>query len=265
MTDQLQLLIDKLDELMAIAQTSADASARRAAVEAALNVVCEWLTKVRRRLKRLAEQAVSASNLPLSIKFRDAVFADDAVPELQSKEALADFLDAAMPALVAQRIDTSSRISAVIAQILRTYDAFMELKVGVNDLHLQFAKLKRFFCRPPGGGSGDQPGPLDPDSGGGSTAERVDRVRDHISAFATIASFLGQLFGFRSKAEASNDSPFGSRQELVGALTGLLGLAGFALYLDSQEEIPDEDFVPESSSPALARGGGREAQRIAKR
>jgi hypothetical protein len=128
----------------------------------------------------------------LAVPFKDFVRSDPQLEVFRDKEHLIDFLNSSQTLLENQMLHSPAKIQALMDDVNRTYDHFMQEKIAINPLIEQFKKLEGFFCRPPWGGPGGNLVGPDPDNDGpsGVTGSRSEKVCLYLTTATTVGTFL---------------------------------------------------------------------------
>jgi hypothetical protein len=191
----IQVLIDEIDLLVSSAQVAVDPEERVKHLQTALAKACKYLKGVNKRIPQVINEIMGeggfdpgAQALPL----RDIVRKDPQLEMFRDKKHLRDFLDSSKDLLEEQMHTSPEKVKAMLAEVERTYNDFMDQKIALEPLVVQFEKLQRFFCRPPWGGPGGSlVGPEPEDDGpSGVTKSRSETVCRYLTTATAVGTFL---------------------------------------------------------------------------
>lgn len=247
--EQLTQLTDTIDRLVSEARTTTDRKERTLRLQEALARACEMVTRLNRRLKRVADRVLQESGFGeehAAITFRDVVDGNDELAHFQSREALLDFLDSSEPLLVGQLFLSKKKIREILSTVRDTYEQFMDQRVGLSQMCEQFDRLERFFCRPPYNGCGGTPVLDGGDPNRGPSDDRAVTVCTYLQTFVTIVYLIVHVFEVFGPVVTGATAQLQSPEEGTVSLLSLLLLSGFSDMLDKQEHIPTEAYAPEA-------------------
>jgi hypothetical protein len=185
-------LVDKIDELVAIASTTSSPDTQLAKIEEALMQACLFIKGLKRQLRKAIEESIE--RLPYGsegqkLRLKDLAGTQTGLEVFESPQAFGDFLDSTVELLEAQGIMTRDRIEGMFNEFKKTYESIVDFKLDVDSLTKTVEQLENFYCRPPGGGPGSV---LNPTGNGpaGGTKEARSSTLEVLALLAGIGSFI---------------------------------------------------------------------------
>ena len=185
-------LVDKIDELVAVASTTPSPDVQLAKIEEAFKHACLFIKGLKRQLKKAVE--ISIDRLPygstgLKVPLKDLAPTQTGLEAFESPEAFGDFLDSTEELLESQCGMSREQIKQVFMEFKGTYEKIVAFKLDPKELESTLEKLENFYCKPPNGGPGSV---LNPDGTGpsGGTKKSRSKTLEVLGILAGIGSFI---------------------------------------------------------------------------
>lgn len=185
-------LVDKIDELVAVASTTTSPDTQLAKIEEAFKHACLFIKGLKRQLKKAVE--ISIKRLPygstgLKVPLKDLARGQTGLEVFESPEAFGDFLDSTEELLESQRGMSREQIKQVFAEFKGTYAQIVAFKLDPKELESTVEKLENFYCKPPNGGPGSALNPSGNGPSGGTKKARTETL-ELLGILAGIGSFI---------------------------------------------------------------------------